>query len=94
MPKEVYEDPEVTGRNRYKYFDRYKVMTDEHVSPDFVRKSLYNQNGSYLLCVCVVLGFELRVRAYTLSHTTSPFLRWVFFEIGSCELFAQAGFEI
>nr|XP_020032114.1 protein MAATS1 [Castor canadensis] len=22
MPKEVYEDPEVTGRNRYKYFDR------------------------------------------------------------------------
>jgi hypothetical protein len=53
MPKEVYEDPEVTGRNRYKYFDRYKVMTDEHVSPDFVRKSLYNQNGSYLVCVCV-----------------------------------------
>ncbi|XP_006167704.1 cilia- and flagella-associated protein 91-like [Tupaia chinensis] len=22
MPKEVYEDPEVTGKNRYKYFDR------------------------------------------------------------------------
>uniref|UniRef100_G3UBW9 Uncharacterized protein n=1 Tax=Loxodonta africana TaxID=9785 RepID=G3UBW9_LOXAF len=22
MPKEVYEDPEVTGKNRYKYFER------------------------------------------------------------------------
>jgi hypothetical protein len=29
------------------------------------------------LCVCVVLGFKLR--AYTLSHSTSPFLWWVFF---------------
>jgi hypothetical protein len=37
-----------------------------------------------------VLGLELR--AYTLSHSTSPFL-WFFFDIGSCELFAQAGFE-
>jgi hypothetical protein len=35
----------------------------------------------------VVLGFELR--AYTLSHSTSPFL--YFLEIGSYEVFAQAG---
>jgi hypothetical protein len=27
---------------------------------------------SKLFCVCMVLGFELR--AYTLSHSTSPFL--------------------
>jgi hypothetical protein len=33
-----------------------------------------------------VLGFELR--AYTLSHSTSPFLWWIFFEIGSHELLA------
>jgi hypothetical protein len=40
----------------------------------------------------VVLGFELRV--YSLSHSTSLFLWWVFFEIGFQELFAQAGFEL
>jgi hypothetical protein len=34
-----------------------------------------------------VLGFELR--AYTLSHSTSPFFVMGFFQIGSCELFAQ-----
>jgi hypothetical protein len=39
----------------------------------------------------VVLGFELR--AYTLSHSTSPFFLKGFFEIGSRELFAKAGFE-
>jgi hypothetical protein len=44
------------------------------------------------VCVCVVLGFKLR--AYTMSHSTSPFLEWVFFEIGSHELFAQIGFEL
>jgi hypothetical protein len=36
-----------------------------------------------------VLEFELR--AYTLSHSTSPFFVTGFFEIGSCELFALAG---
>jgi hypothetical protein len=42
--------------------------------------------------VCfAVLGFE--PRACTLSHSTSPFLWRVFFEIGSQELFAQAGFK-
>jgi hypothetical protein len=38
-----------------------------------------------------VLGFE--VRAYTLSHSTSPFFVMEFFEIGSHELFALAGFK-
>jgi hypothetical protein len=41
----------------------------------------------------VVLGFEHK--ASTFSHSTSPFFVCVmdFFEIGSCELFAQADFE-
>jgi hypothetical protein len=40
-----------------------------------------------------VLGFELR--AFTVSHSTSPiFVEGFFFEIGSRELFAQAGFEL
>jgi hypothetical protein len=38
------------------------------------------------------MGFELK--AYILSHSTSPFLWWVFFfKIGSHKLFALAGFE-
>jgi hypothetical protein len=37
-----------------------------------------------------VLGFELR--AYTLSHLTAHFVEG-FFKIGSCALFAWAGFE-
>jgi hypothetical protein len=44
-----------------------------------------------LFCFFVVLGLEFR--AYTLSHTTSPFLLLGFCEIGSCKLFAQAGFQ-
>jgi hypothetical protein len=40
----------------------------------------------------VVLGFQLRT--YTLRHSTSPFfVMGFFFEIGSQELFAWAGFE-
>jgi hypothetical protein len=39
----------------------------------------------------VVLGFELRV--YTLRHSTSAFLCWVFFEIEPRELFAWAGLK-
>jgi hypothetical protein len=35
------------------------------------------------VCVCVVLGFELR--AYTLSHSHSPFFVIFFFKIGSLE---------
>jgi hypothetical protein len=38
-----------------------------------------------------VLGLELR--AFTLSHSTSPIFVIRFFEIGSGELFAWAGFE-
>jgi hypothetical protein len=37
-----------------------------------------------------VLGFELR--AYPLSHSTSPFLWWVF-KIRCHNLFALSGFE-
>jgi hypothetical protein len=39
----------------------------------------------------VVLGLELG--AYTLSHSTSPIFVMVFFNVGSCKLFAWAGFE-
>jgi hypothetical protein len=39
----------------------------------------------------VTLGFELRV--FTLSHSTSLIFCEGFFEIGSHELFASAGFE-
>jgi hypothetical protein len=43
------------------------------------------------VCVCVVLGLGLR--AYTLSHSTSPFFVMGFFEIASRKLFHRAGFE-
>jgi hypothetical protein len=40
----------------------------------------------------VVLEFEFR--AFTLSHSTSPFFQWMFSRWGAVlELFAQAGFE-
>jgi hypothetical protein len=38
-----------------------------------------------------MLGLEFR--AYTLNHSTSPFFVMGVFEIGSLELFDQAGFE-
>jgi hypothetical protein len=38
------------------------------------------------------LGLELR--AFTLSHSTSPFFVMGILEIGSHKLFAQAGFEL
>jgi hypothetical protein len=38
-----------------------------------------------------VPGFELR--AYTLSHSISPFFVMGFFQIGSLKLFPWAGFE-
>jgi hypothetical protein len=43
------------------------------------------------LFVFALLGFELR--AYDLSHFTSPFFVKDFFKIGSHELFARVGFE-
>jgi hypothetical protein len=45
----------------------------------------------FCLFVSVVLGFKLRA-AFTLSHSASPFLWWVFSR-GSQELFAWAGFK-
>jgi hypothetical protein len=53
---------------------------------------IFIQRG-FLFCfvLFVVLGFKLG--AYTLSHSNSPFFCDEFFEIGFCELFAQAGFE-
>jgi hypothetical protein len=36
----------------------------------------------------------LEVRAYTLTHSSSSFLWWIFFKIESPELFAWAGFEL
>jgi hypothetical protein len=44
------------------------------------------------LFLCVVLEFEFR--AYTLSHSTSPFFVIDFLEIGSWELFAHTGFKL
>jgi hypothetical protein len=46
---------------------------------------------SFFFFFFVVLGPELR--AYTLSHSTKPFFVVGFFEIGSQELFAWAGFK-
>jgi hypothetical protein len=40
----------------------------------------------------VLLGLELR--AYALSHSTSPFFVMGVFEIGSLELFALASFKL
>jgi hypothetical protein len=34
-----------------------------------------------ILFIFAVLGLELR--AFTLSHSTSPFLQWIVFEIGT-----------
>jgi hypothetical protein len=45
------------------------------------------QAGEVFFVFFLVLGFD--VRAYTFSHSTCLFLCWVFFEIGSWELFAQ-----
>jgi hypothetical protein len=48
---------------------------------------------NFVFSFFAVLEFELRT--YTLTHSTSPFLCVCdgFFEIGSCKLFAQAGFK-
>jgi hypothetical protein len=50
---------------------------------------------SFLFCFVfcfAVLGLELR--AYTLSHSTSPFFTVGFFEIGSLKLFAWADLNL
>jgi hypothetical protein len=43
------------------------------------------------LCVCVILRFELR--AYTLSHSTSPFCEGFFSRYGLTNYLPGAGFE-
>jgi hypothetical protein len=55
------------------------------------RPSLKNKTPNPQKTFFFVLEFELR--AYTLSHSTSPFFVMSFFEIGSCKLFPWAGFE-
>jgi hypothetical protein len=45
----------------------------------------------FFLIFFLVLGFELK--AYTLSHSTSPFFVMVFFELGSHKLFVWVGFD-
>jgi hypothetical protein len=45
----------------------------------------------FCFCACVVPGLELG--AFTMSHTQPYFCEGIF-EIGSRELFAQAGFEL
>jgi hypothetical protein len=48
-----------------------------------------------LTLVFFFLVLELELRAFTLSHSTSPFFCdfFFFFEIGSLKLFAWSGFE-
>jgi hypothetical protein len=55
---------------------------------DNVNKMLFGRhsNVQFLFIFFAVLGLELR--AYSLSHSTSPFL-----VIGSLALFAQVGFK-
>jgi hypothetical protein len=52
----------------------------------------YKAEPVFLSLFSAVLGFELR--ACILSHSTSPFFVMGFSEMGSLELFAQAGFEL
>jgi hypothetical protein len=44
--------------------------------------------------VCSILVVGLELKAYTLNHSMNPFFVTGFFKIGSCELFAWAGFEL
>jgi hypothetical protein len=44
--------------------------------------------------ICFFGGTFARQALYYLSHSASPFVDWVFFKIGSCEQFAQVGFEL
>jgi hypothetical protein len=59
------------------------------------QESCSSSLSAFCCCCCccfAVLGFELR--AYTLSHCTSPFSVMGIFKIGSHKLFSQAGFEL
>jgi hypothetical protein len=65
--------------------------SDEHlIYFHFLSKKGYEDLHTFFF-FCIT-GFELR--AYTLSHSTSPFFVMGFFEVGSHNLFAQPGFEL
>jgi hypothetical protein len=66
-----------------------ECLPSKHEAPS-PKRQLY-KDTIYLFTYLAVLGFELR--AYTLSHISPPFFVMGFFEIGSPELFARAGFE-
>jgi hypothetical protein len=53
--------------------------------------ALINSSNYFYFILFVALGLEFRT--YTFSHSNSPFSVKDFFEIGSHELFAWAGFE-
>jgi hypothetical protein len=53
----------------------------------------YSKFSFFLFFFFFLVVLRLELRAYTLSHSTSPFIVMDFFEIGSCELFARAGFK-
>jgi hypothetical protein len=51
--------------------------------------------ASIFVCLFILLfvGVELELRAYTLSHSTSPVLGWVFSRQGFMNYLPGAGFE-
>jgi hypothetical protein len=71
------------------YYLRHDSSEDRALEWD--RGLIFVIHSFHKLFFFAVLGLELR--AYTLSHSTSPIFVMGFFEIGSHELFAQAGFE-
>jgi hypothetical protein len=76
-----------TEENSYKgssFFLYFMLLTDSQI--------LYHHVIRCSFFFLMVLGLELR--AYTLSHSTSPFLRRVFLEIRSRKLFTWPGSEL
>jgi hypothetical protein len=75
-----------------------KKMVSKHKRPkqNSMNLDTFPESSSHMprdsLLFFKVLGFELR--AFTLSHSTSPIFVKGFFEIGSLKLFAWAGFEL
>jgi hypothetical protein len=70
----------------------FKVLMSLRVPGVILSGCSFLSGYYYYFIYFAVLGLELR--AFTLSHATSPiFCDRVFFEIGSCKLFAWAGFE-
>jgi hypothetical protein len=63
-----------------------RLMQEDHK----FKASAYTPKKVSFSFLFAVLGLELR--AFTLSHSTNPIFCDGFFEIGSLELFAWAGF--